>query len=213
MWHRRGRDFSSQVDVYGDNLYCFIENQNEEGQYCIRCSVRDIDTMEEVADFDISDYGKSPEYTYMKNDILYMPIRYTGQDEACGTLLRYDTKTGKLDGVDLEYVFAIQILYRWIFYEIGGNIVVNSLYIIIAVELIAAIVFCVLCIKSQRYKIVKGALLIIMGIISVILGSGLFPSIMWEDISGALFVAGVVLIIIGSVFIIKEFRGRKVGRG
>lgn len=89
----------------------------------------------------------------------------------------------------------------------------NSLYIIIAVELIAAIVFSVMCIKSGECKIVKGALLIIIGIISVIFGIGLFPAIMWKDISVALFGAGVVLIIIGSVFIIKEFRGRKIGRG
>ena len=101
---------SRQLDVYDQYLYCFIESEDEQGLLHTRCCILNIDTMEEVKSFDITDYGKAPEYTYMKDGILYMPINSTSEDEDCGLLLMYDIETEELDSVDLGHEMPCQIL-------------------------------------------------------------------------------------------------------
>lgn len=107
--------FSNQVDAYGQYVYCFIESRDEQ----TRCSIRDIDTLEEVKSFDITDYGNAPEYTYMKDGLLYIPISSASEGENCGLLLMYDTKTGELDSMDLGHELPFQIL------EYEGKLVVT----------------------------------------------------------------------------------------
>lgn len=97
--------FCPQIDAYGKQLYCFIVDDKEE-PYDTRCSVINIDTLEEETSFNISEYGTAPENTYMKDGILYMPIRYTSTMEECGLLLMYDTETEKLEAVDLGANYA-----------------------------------------------------------------------------------------------------------
>ena len=107
--------FSDQVDAYGQYVYCFIESRDEQTW----CSILDIDTMEEVKSFDITDYGKAPEYTYRKDGILYLPISSVSDGEDCGLLLMYDTQTGELDSIDLGHELPLQIL------EYEGKLVVT----------------------------------------------------------------------------------------
>ena len=110
---------SGQLDVYDQYLYCFIENEDEQGLLHTRCCILNIDTMEEVKSIDITDYGKTPEYTYMKDGILYMPINRTSEGEDCGLLLMYDTETEELNSVDLGHEMPCQIL------EYAGKLVVT----------------------------------------------------------------------------------------
>ena len=110
---------SRQLDVYDQYLYCFIESEDEQGLLHTRCCILNIDTMEEVKSFAITDYGKAPEYTYMKDGILYMPIDTTSEDEDCGLLLMYDIETEELDSVDLGHEMPCQIL------EYAGKLVVT----------------------------------------------------------------------------------------
>ena len=107
--------FSDQVNVYGQYVYCFIESRDEQ----TRCSILDIDTMEEVKSFDITDYGKAPEYTYRKDGILYLPISSVNDGGDCGFLLMYDTETGELNSIDLDHELPLQIL------EYEGKLVVT----------------------------------------------------------------------------------------
>ena len=74
--------------------------------------------MEEVKSFDITAYGKMPEYTYMKDGILYMPINRTSEGEDCGLLLMYDIETEELDSMELGHEMPCQIL------EYAGKLVV-----------------------------------------------------------------------------------------
>ena len=110
---------SRQLDVYDQYLYCFIESEDEQGLLHTWCCILNIDTMEEVKSFDITDYGRMPEYTCMKDNILYMPINRTSEDEDCGLLLMYNIETGELNSVDLGHEMPCQIL------EDAGKLVVT----------------------------------------------------------------------------------------
>lgn len=110
--------YCPQIDVYGKRLYCFIMDMKEE-PYDTRCSILDIDTLEEEKSFNISEYGTAPENTYMKDGILYMPIYRTSIMEECGLLLMYDTETEKLEAVELGADYACQVL------EYNGKLVVT----------------------------------------------------------------------------------------
>ena len=112
-------EFSMQIDVYGQYLYYFMFREDAEGGYQAGCRIIDIDSMKEAGGFDITEYGKEPDYTYMKDKILYMPIAHTSTDEHCGILLKYDTETKMLEAVDLGYDLPCQIL------EYEGKLVIT----------------------------------------------------------------------------------------
>ena len=101
---------SFQIDSYGNYLYCFLNKWETKDVFQTRCCVLDINIMEELGSFDLTDYGQEPDYTYMKNDVLYMPINHTNTDEPCGLLVMYDTKTEELKKVDLGVNYANQVL-------------------------------------------------------------------------------------------------------
>lgn len=113
------REGSFQIDIYGNYLYCFLQVWGTTDISHTRCCIVDIDTMEEVKSFDITEYGKTPDYTYLKNDVLYMPINHTNKDEPCGLLLMYDTKTEELKQVDLKVKYACQVL------EYGNHLLIT----------------------------------------------------------------------------------------
>ena len=102
-------ELCSQIDLYEDNLYCFLLSENE-GVFRTRCLIIDIETLEEVKSFDISEYGQGPHYTYMKDGILYMPIPLTKEDEPCNLLLMYNTQTEELKEVELAQELPGQIV-------------------------------------------------------------------------------------------------------
>lgn len=119
-------EFSFQIDVYGQYLYCFIDSEDEEGAYHAGCRIIDIDSMKEAGGFDITEYGKEPQYTYMKDKILYMPIHYTSTDEDCGILLKYNIETETLEAVDLGHELPCQIL------EYEGKLVITHANLVYA---------------------------------------------------------------------------------
>lgn len=85
----------------------------------------------------------------------------------------------------------------------------NFLNVFIVVELIAAILFIVICITSRECKIAKGTLLFIMGADLVTVGSKFLPAAMWKNISLVLIGAGGILMMVGGLFIIKGIRNKK----
>ena len=115
--------WSSQLNVYGQYLYWFVEDEDGHSW----CIILDIDTMAEIKSVDFTDYGKMPNPgygelpndTYMKDGILYMPIHYDSEDEECGHLLMYNTETDELESVDLGHGLPCQIL------EYEGKLVVT----------------------------------------------------------------------------------------
>lgn len=102
----------SQIDVYDNNLYFFIsyEENDEENECNTSLYILDIDTMEITKNIDISEYGRTPEATCMKDGVLYMPIQYTKADEYCGLLLMYNTQNGEMQKIDLNHKSPSNIL-------------------------------------------------------------------------------------------------------